>query len=109
MNSKALIELAMDSLSRMNDDSRVVLHLDETMVHVPGDTREIWYLPVMNIEGDDGFYRFPEGIRDQVAWFFGQTIEGARAAVEAINLERGFTPDQARKVVLDIMVRSRHQ
>jgi len=109
MDSESLIKTAMDTLSWMNGGQSVVLHLDESMIHVPGDPRDIWYLPVMNIEGDDGFYRFPEGIRDQISWFFGQEIAGARAAVDRVNQERGFTPKQARRITLDIMVRNRHQ
>lgn len=108
MDAKSLIELAMDGLSGMNGGRRVVLWVDEAMIHVnlDGDHQ---FLPVMNIEGDNGYYRFPDSIRDQVSGYFGALIGPARERVAEMNTERGIAPAEARRIVMDTMVRGRHE
>jgi hypothetical protein len=108
MDSKSLIKLAMDTLSRMNGDRRVVLYLDASMIHAKMDGYQR-YLPVMNLEGDDGYYRFPEGIRDQVSDHFGALIEPARAQVAEMNRANGFTEREVLEIVTSTMARSQRQ
>jgi hypothetical protein len=108
MKTKNLIEMAMSTLSRMNGGRPVVLHLDASMIHTQENGRQR-YLPVLTIEGDEGYYRFPEGMRDQVSDHFGALIEPARVQVEAINRKKGYSPKRVREIVGAAITRSRHQ
>jgi hypothetical protein len=108
MDTRDLIRETMQTLSRMNGNRRVVLRVDDSMIHTTdeGDQR---YLPVMNVEGDTGFYRIPETIRDEVSGYFGALIAPARQIVEEINVENGIDPREARQIVLDTIVRGRRE
>jgi hypothetical protein len=88
-------------LSQMNDGARVVLYVDPTMQL--GEN----YLPVLNVEGDDGFYRFPLAFRSEATAFFGADYIEAKARVALVNRRLGVSPQDALGIVADIMGRSR--
>ena len=92
----------VESLHRLNPKlGRVVLWLDETMQY-----GENW-LPTLNIEGDDGFYRFPDMVRDEVAGFFGSNYQQARDLVDEVNLALGADAETVFDIVGGIMGRCR--
>lgn len=93
------IRICMQALSQMNDGRRVVLYLDVTMQH-----GENW-LPTMNVEGDDGFYRFPDMARGAVARFFGMDYAAAKQAVDSVNKALGIEPAEALDIVAAIIFR----
>jgi len=103
MNEQIPVELltAVGLLSQFNGDNRVVLHVDPTMLY--GEN----YLPVMNVEGDNGFYRFPESARREVAAFFGPAYTKAQVRVDQVNEHLGVSTVDARMIVLGIMGRGR--
>ncbi len=90
------IAWTMNTLSRMNDNRTVVLHLDRSMVHPTG------FLPTLNLRGDNGFYPFPAAVRDEVAAYFGSDITIAQARVTEINAARGVSTEDAREILLGI-------
>lgn len=89
--------LCARTLSQMNDGKTVVLHLDASMKF-----GENW-LPTLNIEGDTGFYRFPDGFRREIAGFFGPDYQVARGRVDEANETLGVDPDRARDIVVGII------
>jgi hypothetical protein len=93
------IEDCVTALSQMNGDKRVVLYLDATMSY-----GENW-LPTLNVEGDDGFYRFPDMVRDEVARFFGPDYSAAKRGADFANRALGVDPAEALDIVAAIMFR----
>lgn len=91
------ITWALDTLSRMNGDRTAVVHLDRSMLHGTD------YLPTANLRGDDGFYPFPTGLRDEIAAYFGPDIDTAQARVQRVNASRGVSREDAQEIVLGIM------
>lgn len=87
---------SIDTLVR-RDGARVVLYVDPTMLH--GDN----YLPTLNIEGDNGFYRIPEQFRSEVSRFFGPDYQAAKRLVDEVNEHLGVPADEAREIVIGVM------
>lgn len=85
------------SLSIGNDGKRVVLYLEASMQH--GEN----FLPVLNIEGDTGYYLFPKAARSVVGAFFGLNYAVARERVNRVNTALGIDPEEA----IDIAVATR--
>lgn len=99
MNLPWDLTTSVEALSEHNDGRVVVLYLDETMQH-----GENW-LPTMNVDGDDGFYRFPTMARSTVATFFGSDYRAAKDLVVVVNKQLGVSPEKAREVMLGILRR----
>lgn len=96
------IDETIQQLSQMNGGRPVALHLDQAMVHGFN-----LYLPVLNVAGDDGIYRFPTFLRNSVASYFGGDFEQAQAKVNMINAAHGLSMDEVREIVLDTMFPAR--
>ncbi len=89
---------SIDTLAR-RDKARVVLYVDPTMQH--GEN----FLPTLNVEGDDGYYRVPEQFRAAVAQFFGPDYRVAKRRVDEVNETLGVPRDEAREIVIGVMFR----
>ncbi len=95
------IKLCATSLSGYNDDKRVVLYLDAVMRH--GED----FLPALVVEGDTGFYRFPDYYRSVVARFFGMDYSTAKQRVDEVNaMMLGVDPSEALSIAHATVFRS---
>ncbi len=88
---------AVNVLREANGGARVVLYVDPTMLH--GEN----FLPTLNVEGDDGFYRVPDFYRPHVARFFGPDYRSAKQLVDEVNEFLGVPAGEAREIVIGVM------
>jgi len=100
METRELVQLAVNVLSNKEGGKRVALYVDMAMVDGPTGC----FLPVMNVEGDDGVYApFPPQLQEQIAMFFGPGYEEADELVAELNAENGIDKDAARDIVMSTM------
>jgi hypothetical protein len=88
---------AVNVLREANNGARVVLYLDPTMQH--GEN----YLPTLNVEGDDGYFRVPDFYRPHMARFFGPDYRAAKRLVDEVNEYLGVPADEALEIVIGVM------
>jgi hypothetical protein len=103
MDMKAIVEASMSG-ARINQGADVVLYLD------PAGTCKVdgrWcFLPVMAIEGSDGYAEFLPRYRDEIAGWFGDDEEAAQEKVDEINRDAGYEPEAAIALVGASMARA---
>lgn len=100
METRELVQLAVSMLGSKEGGKRVALYVDQSMVDGPTGC----FLPVMNVEGDDGVYApFPPGLQGQIAMYFGPGYDEADELVAELNAENGIDKDNARDIVMSTM------
>ena len=102
MDVKAIVEASMSG-ARVNQGADVVLYLDTANCKVDGR----WcFLPVMAVEGSDGYAEFLPRYRDKIAEWFGDDQEAAQEKVDEINRDAGYEPEAAIALVGASMARA---
>jgi hypothetical protein len=91
-----LVHMSISACRRNNNGARVVVFLLDEQMRGPD---WINFLPVMVIEGADGYVEFVPSVQRAVAEWFGDDFAAAEAKVDAINAERGISHDEMMSIV----------
>lgn len=57
------------------------------------------YIPVLVVEGDEGFYPMLGNGEFASPWYWGATFDGAMKIAEKVNARMGITPERAAEII----------